>query len=638
MFGSQLQEQQESGNNNNNNPTLEWKGVSHSDSVFTEHILIPPNARPEHIPTVFQAVVQAIEQRQERGGSLVEGTNVMDRVNTLMGMGAVWFLPAEAPRDSSQGERPIRLYTKDIEGMTLKPGDYVRVHADPRRFPEVYLHDWNAPYQTTAGPANQKPGVIMAEDESKGWLVINKPAAVPIHMTVDNCLENVQTRLQKARRKDEDNEDPYVGIVQRLDQNTSGLVTIATNKEFAAYFSNVLRTKTAQLGMGGGVGVHKVYKCLVCLVPPSTPAEPWSMAAAYEFLRNAKNETIRHWLEPSIRAPKRYVSELPSDWQAPANRAEATWLESLLKITYVGDPHALIGNAAGETLSQQLFDTAVPTACAAVVELEMELLTGRTHQIRGQMAAMGFPLVGDVQYGGALPLPYHQPLALQCSQLEFLDPDVVVKAPEPPPNPGYHKPKKPPPEAVVLYEPSTTRWNRFQLDRAWWTPYLEQYQTSLQESETAVTTSADDPALLSKSTSDRTTNKTSRPDLLPDRVQLSPGKNKYVLIRATAPSSPDDEDNNPQEEYWFVKSAAPKECGGPYHGNVAQDLREWIEAAGFEVTVTGGGRIDYHPSINRCVVYGFSYGFGKGNHEQAAALIRQHTDILATFDNTDGLY
>jgi 23S rRNA-/tRNA-specific pseudouridylate synthase len=38
-----------------------------------------------------------------------------------------------------------------------------------------------------------------------------------------------------------------------------------------------------------------------------------------------------------------------------------------------------------------------PAKCIAVAELQVELLTGRTHQIRGQFAALGFPLVGDAQ-------------------------------------------------------------------------------------------------------------------------------------------------------------------------------------------------------------------------------------------------
>ena len=67
---------------------------------------------------------------------------------------------------------------------------------------------------------------------------------------------------------------------------------------------------------------------------------------------------------------------------------------------------------------------------------------------------------------------------------------------------------------------------------------------------------------------------------------------------------------------------------------------EWIQAAGYDLKVTGGGRIDYSPKEGRCVVYGFSYGFNKGDHELAAQIIREDSEglIQATFDNTDGLY
>jgi Janus/Ocnus family (Ocnus) len=79
-------------------------------------------------------------------------------------------------------------------------------------------------------------------------------------------------------------------------------------------------------------------------------------------------------------------------------------------------------------------------------------------------------------------------------------------------------------------------------------------------------------------------------------------------------------------------------------GNVAQDLREWIEAAGYDVVVTGGGRIDYRPATvdgrGRAVVYGFSYGFGKGDHAKAAAIIAEWSNgsIDASYDHSEGLY
>ena len=35
------------------------------------------------------------------------------------------------------------------------------------------------------------------------------------------------------------------------------------------------------------------------------------------------------------------------------------------------------------------------------VAFTIELITGRTHQIRAQLSALGFPILGDLNYGGA---------------------------------------------------------------------------------------------------------------------------------------------------------------------------------------------------------------------------------------------
>jgi RluA family pseudouridine synthase len=74
--------------------------------------------------------------------------------------------------------------------------------------------------------------------------------------------------------------------------------------------------------------------------------------------------------------------------------------------------------------------------------LEVELETGRTHQIRVQAASRGHPVVGDAQYGSAIAFGDEEidvrdrPIALHARQLGFRHPmtgeqvDVVAPAPE----------------------------------------------------------------------------------------------------------------------------------------------------------------------------------------------------------------
>jgi 23S rRNA-/tRNA-specific pseudouridylate synthase len=622
------------------NPTLQWKGASLSTSEFANHVIVEADEAPMPVLEAVERVLSGRRQRQPLE-PITELTS-----EELIGMGSVWFLPESAPRDPSRGEKPERLSAANATSLLLQEGDYLRIHHYPRRFPACANYDWSRYVDDKSSDTNgcNKAGVLVAQDDEKGWIVIDKPAFVPVHMTVDNSQENVAACLQRARTATVDSTNttidpplpPYVTTPQRLDQNTSGLLVVASSKVFAAYFAKLLSTKTAQQLDGSNItsvdSIHKLYRCLVCLQPPTSLSTSdddanivggtenvasWSANQAMAQLRSfvAEEKILRHYLEPSIRAPKRFVEKVPDD-------AEGNWPECLLKIRSAGNVYALIGNQAGRDLGHALWtsEERVPINCQAVVEVEIELLTGRTHQIRGQLSAMGFSLAGDAQYGGAVPANKtsigSEQLALQCCELEFLDPDIITKH-----------------DGTVSMNRSK-RWNRLRLERAWWTPLLEQYQERANglAVEDATTTASDVGLAESKPTISSTDKKPLHPDLLPSRVSLSPGKNKYVLIKAEHPES--------DEVLWFCKSASPTECGGPYHGNVAQDLREWIEAAGWQVTVTGGGRIDYRPTDKEAVVYGFSYGFGKGDHARAAVLIQEWSQgsIQVTHDNSDGLY
>lgn len=203
-------------------------------------------------------------------------------------------------------------------------------------------------------------------------------------------------------------------------------------------------------------------------------------------------------------------------------------------------------------------------------------------------------------------------LALQCSALKFLNPLLSTDI-----NSNLQR---------------SDQWRTFSLDHAFWTTFLQQYKAresslSPMEATTSFTTDLGlVPAHLDHAEMPQyQTN-------MPPKVSLSIGSNKYVVIKATGESL--------ENELLFVRSASPEECNGPYHANVAEELLRQLKALNLTPTVIGGGRIDYMKidEISHAHVYGFSYGFGKGDHKLVASYIEANSDTVATFDNSDGLY
>ena len=76
-----------------------------------------------------------------------------------------------------------------------------------------------------------------------------------------------------------------------------------------------------------------------------------------------------------------------------------------------------------------------PSADAKLAELEYEvvghldastlikinLLTGRHHQARAQLAKIGCPILGDLKYGSTIPI-HDKSIALHCKEMNFIHP------------------------------------------------------------------------------------------------------------------------------------------------------------------------------------------------------------------------
>ncbi|MBA2174473.1 RluA family pseudouridine synthase [Halobacillus locisalis] len=99
------------------------------------------------------------------------------------------------------------------------------------------------------------------------------------------------------------------------------------------------------------------------------------------------------------------VAEESGEINLPIGRAEGSIIERAIHEN--GKPSVTLYNVAESNLQYS--------------RLHLQLLTGRTHQIRVHMASLGHPLVGDTLYG-ASETELVEGQALHCDRIEFVHP------------------------------------------------------------------------------------------------------------------------------------------------------------------------------------------------------------------------
>ena len=163
----------------------------------------------------------------------------------------------------------------------------------------------------------------------------------------------------------------FLGVVHRLDRPVSGIVVFAKTSKALSRLNNMFRNGE----------VRKTYWAMVQTAP------------------NMPEATLTNWLVRNEKQNKSYVynNEMPNAKQA------------ILK-------YKTIGQTEHYTL------------------LEVNLLTGRHHQIRCQLAAMGCPIKGDLKYGERRSNPDGS-ISLLSHKVEFIHPvskqKIVVVSPLP---------------------------------------------------------------------------------------------------------------------------------------------------------------------------------------------------------------
>jgi 23S rRNA pseudouridine955/2504/2580 synthase len=184
--------------------------------------------------------------------------------------------------------------------------------------------------------ARDKDPPVVHEDEN--FLVINKPAGISTHGGADDSLNLAAAVLSYLEDKLPPSLSFMPGPLHRLDRGTSGLIVFGKSLEGARFFTRAL--------LNGGV--QKTYIAIV--EGELTKTEVWE------------------------------------DW---------LFRDTDERKTYLGR-----GSTGGDGAKKAICRVRPVFSNGKLSVLEVELCTGRTHQIRAQAAARGHPLLGDVKYGG----------------------------------------------------------------------------------------------------------------------------------------------------------------------------------------------------------------------------------------------
>lgn len=358
---------------------LQFVGLTSPTHTLFVRILIPPSSPAErnHIFSVQQVLEWMLGEMLQREQAKTQEEFASQQLSSrqLLELGSVWKLSSNCSSGGTGKMKRVRQFLDNANDPLIVGTESLRVHFRPSRFPSAKLVDWTLSKQVeeSSSTALATPKIhkgILHHDNDLGFAIVHKPSGLPAHATVDNGVENVLYQVEHHQRILGQGTLYKCSLPHRLDIETEGLLIVATKPEFSSYMGRMLQQKSL-LCQANNVhenhhpvaDIHKQYRCLVRLADPQQR----------EDLIKRKG-LIEHYRDPKSLAPKSFQLE-----------AQEGWLKCLLRILEVGPVMTYQDNKA--KLGSQ------------VMEVQLELLTGRTHQIRGQFAAMNLPLVGDPLYG-----------------------------------------------------------------------------------------------------------------------------------------------------------------------------------------------------------------------------------------------
>ncbi|KAM1108555.1 hypothetical protein ACFX13_005263 [Malus domestica] len=280
-------------------------------------------------------------------------------VADLIHFGAVYYAlvcPLPPPTATPEQMRVFKEVTapsvlKDrasIKGKTVREAQKTFRITHPDQFVEtgtylrVHVHPKRFP---RCYEIDWKSRIVAVTDE---FVVLDKPAGTTVGGTTDNIEESCATFATRALGLT----TPLM-TTHQIDNCTEGCVVLARTKEYCSVFHGKIREK-------------KVKKHYLALAAAPVPIG-----------------TITHYMRPINMAPRLISEDFMERWSLCQLEVmeckEVPWPSSVVEQKYCVEH-------CGWPSKEYAY------------ECKINLLTGRTHQVRAQLAALDAPIVGDSMY------------------------------------------------------------------------------------------------------------------------------------------------------------------------------------------------------------------------------------------------